>query len=75
MTLPWDAVYGGQLAVYGTRGMPAIATRAAGLHRGHGLDLSPMIARRVGCPMPPPSLPLFDGPAPPGIAVITDFAA
>jgi threonine dehydrogenase-like Zn-dependent dehydrogenase len=23
MALPWDAVYSGQLAIYGTRGMPA----------------------------------------------------
>ncbi len=76
MTLPWDAVYGGQLAVYGTRGMPAhrypslldflAATR---------LDLSPMIARRVGLSDALVELARFDAPAPPGIAVITDFAA
>jgi alcohol dehydrogenase len=76
MTLPWDAVYGGQLAVYGTRGMPAhrypslldflAATR---------LDLAPMIARRVGLSDASAELARFDAPAPPGIAVITDFAA
>ncbi|MCU4651736.1 alcohol dehydrogenase catalytic domain-containing protein [Roseibacterium sp. SDUM158016] len=76
MTLPWDAVYSGQLAIYGTRGMPA--------HRypslldflaATGLDLSPMIARRVRLSDASAELALFDGPAPPGVAVITDFAA
>ncbi|MEL7092921.1 MAG: alcohol dehydrogenase catalytic domain-containing protein [Pseudomonadota bacterium] len=76
MELPWDAVYSGQLAIYGTRGMPA--------HRypslldflaATGLDLSPMIARRVALSDVNTELALFDGPAPPGVAVITDFAA
>jgi alcohol dehydrogenase len=76
MRLPWDAVYAGQLAVYGTRGMPA--------HRypslldflaATGLDLSPLIARRVRLSDASAELALFDGPAPPGVAVITDFAA
>jgi alcohol dehydrogenase len=76
MTLPWDAVYSGQLAIYGTRGMPA--------HRypslldfitATGLDLSPMIARRVPLSRVSAELALFDHPAPPGVAVITDFTA
>jgi D-arabinose 1-dehydrogenase-like Zn-dependent alcohol dehydrogenase len=76
MTLPWDAVYGGQLAVYGTRGMPAHRYPALlDFLRATGLDLSPMIARRVGLSAASAELALFDGPAPPGIAVITDFAA
>jgi len=75
MELPWDVLYSGQLAIYGTRGMPA--------HRypslldfiaGTGLDLSPMIARRVALSDASAELALFDGPAPPGVAVITDFA-
>jgi D-arabinose 1-dehydrogenase-like Zn-dependent alcohol dehydrogenase len=75
MAMPWDAVYSGQLAIYGTRGMPA--------HRypslldfltATGLDLSPMIARRVRLSDASAELALFDGPAPPGVAVITDFA-
>ena len=76
MTLPWDAVYGGQLAVYGTRGMPAHRYPALlEFLQATGLDLSPMIARRVGLSDASAELALFDGPAPPGIAVITDFAA
>jgi threonine dehydrogenase-like Zn-dependent dehydrogenase len=76
MTLPWDAVYGGQLAVYGTRGMPAHRYPALlDFIAATGLDLSPMIARRVGLSDASAELALFDGPAPPGIAVITDFAA
>jgi threonine dehydrogenase-like Zn-dependent dehydrogenase len=39
------------------------------------LDLAPMIARRVGLSDASAELARFDAPAPPGIAVITDFAA
>ncbi|GAA5078633.1 alcohol dehydrogenase catalytic domain-containing protein [Roseibacterium beibuensis] len=76
MELPWDAVYSGQLAIYGTRGMPA--------HRypslldfitATDLDLSPMIARRVALSDATAELELFDRAAPPGVAVITDFTA
>lgn len=76
MTLPWDAVYSGQLAVYGTRGMPAHRYPALlDFLAATGLDLSPMIARRVPLSAVTEELRLFDGPAPPGVAVITDFAA
>lgn len=76
MALPWDAVYSGQLAVYGTRGMPAHRYPALlDFLAATGLDLSPMIARRVGLSDASAELALFDGPAPPGVAVITDFAA
>ncbi|MGP1356403.1 zinc-binding dehydrogenase, partial [Roseicyclus sp.] len=76
MALPWDAVYSGQLAIYGTRGMPAHRYPALlDFLAATGLDLSPMIARRVGLSDASAELALFDGPAPPGVAVITDFAA
>ncbi len=74
MPLPMDAVYSGQLALFGTRGMPA--------HRYPGLvslietgqvDLTPLIARRVGLSEASAELAAFDHPAPPGVAVITDF--
>ncbi|MCB2100590.1 MAG: alcohol dehydrogenase catalytic domain-containing protein [Rhodobacterales bacterium] len=74
MTLPMDAVYSGQLALYGTRGMPAwrypslLDLIAAGR-----VDLSPMIARRVPLSAATAELRAFDGPAPPGVAVITDL--
>ena len=74
--LPWDAVYAGQLAIYGTRGMPAHRFPALlSLIEGAGLDLSPLIARRVALSDVTAELARFDGPAPPGVAVITDFAS
>ena len=74
MPLPMDAVYAGQLALYGTRGMPAWRYPALlSLIAATGLDLSPLVARRVGLSDVSAELARFDGPAPPGIAVITDF--
>jgi D-arabinose 1-dehydrogenase-like Zn-dependent alcohol dehydrogenase len=74
--LPWDAVYSGQLAVFGTRGMPAWRYPALfDFLAATGLDLSPLIARRVRLSDASAELRAFDGPAPPGVAVITDFAA
>ncbi|NRA99275.1 MAG: alcohol dehydrogenase catalytic domain-containing protein [Rhodobacteraceae bacterium] len=76
MRLPWDAVYSGQLAIYGTRGMPAhrypslLSLMAAG-----AVDLSPIVARRVPLSAATEELAIFDGPAAPGIAVITDFTS
>jgi alcohol dehydrogenase len=76
MTLPWDVVYSGQLAVYGTRGMPAwrypplLDLVAAGR-----VDLSPMVTRRIALSQVTAELAAFDRPAPPGVAVVTDFAA
>ena len=72
--LPWDALYSGQLAVYGTRGMPAHRYPALlEFIAATGLDLSPMIARRVALSDVSAELALFDAAAPPGVAVITDF--
>lgn len=74
--LPWDAVYSGQLAIFGTRGMPAWRYPALfDFLKATGLDLSPLIARRVRLSDATAELRAFDGPAPPGVAVITDFAA
>ncbi|KPQ17586.1 MAG: alcohol dehydrogenase [Rhodobacteraceae bacterium HLUCCA09] len=76
MTLPWDAVCSGQLAVYGARGMPGHRFPALfSLIAARGVDLSPLIARRVALSDVTADLARFDGPAPPGVAVITDFAA
>lgn len=76
MALPWDAVYSGELAIYGTRGMPAHRFPALlSLIAARGVDLSPLIARRVALSDATAELARFDGPAPPGVAVITDFAA
>lgn len=74
MILPMDAVYSGQLAIYGTRGMPAHRYPSLlSLIEAGQVDLSPLIARRVGLSDASDELAAFDGPAPPGVAVITDF--
>ncbi|EEW23990.1 zinc-dependent alcohol dehydrogenase family protein [Rhodobacter ferrooxidans] len=74
MHLPMDAVYSGQLAIYGTRGMPGWRYPSLfGLIDGGHVDLSPLVARRVGLADASAELRAFDGPTPPGVAVITDF--
>ncbi|MDE3123547.1 MAG: zinc-binding dehydrogenase, partial [Paracoccaceae bacterium] len=76
MRLPMDAVYSGQLALYGTRGMPGWRYPSLfSLIAGGRLDLSPLIARRVPLSQASSELAAFDGPTPPGVAVITDFTA
>ncbi|MEM8577104.1 MAG: alcohol dehydrogenase catalytic domain-containing protein [Pseudomonadota bacterium] len=76
MELPWDSLYSGQLAIFGTRGMPAHRYPALlDFLAATGLDLSPMIARRVALSDASAELALFDTAAPPGMAVITDFTA
>jgi len=75
MTLPMDVLYSGQLALYGTRGMPAWRYPSLfSLIETGRLDLSPLIARRVALSDASAELAAFDRPAPPGVAVITDFA-
>lgn len=76
MTLPMDRLYSGQLTIMGTRGMPSwrypdLLNLIAGGH----VDLSPMVTRRVSLGAATQELRAFDGPAPPGVAVITDMAA
>ncbi|MEX5728513.1 D-arabinose 1-dehydrogenase-like Zn-dependent alcohol dehydrogenase [Rhodovulum iodosum] len=76
MEIPMDAVYSGQLAVFGTRGMAAwrYPSLLSLIDGGH-VDLTPLIARRVALSDASAELAAFDAPAPPGVAVITDFAA
>jgi hypothetical protein len=75
MALPWDAVYSGQLAIYGTRGMPAhrYPSLAGFPDRDGARPFADDRAPR-GLSDASAELALFDGPAPPGVAVITDFA-
>lgn len=76
MALPMDAVYSGQLAIYGTRGMPAHRYPSLiSLIEGGHVDLSPLITRRISLSEASAELAAFDAPAPPGVAVITDFTA
>ncbi len=71
-----NTVYVGNLALFGTRGMPAhrypsLLSLIAGGH----VDLTPLIAREIALSETSRELAAFDGPTPPGVAVITDFAA
>ena len=69
-----NAVYMGNLALFGTRGMPShrypsLLSLIAGGH----VDLSPIVAREVPLQNVSAELAAFNGPTPPGVAVITDF--
>ena len=74
MRLPMDAVYSGQLAFFGTRGMPAWRYPSLlSLIEGGLVDLSPLVTRQIRLSDATRELAAFDAPAPPGVAVITDF--
>ena len=75
MEIDMNAVYMKQLAVYGTRGMPAwkYPSLLDMITRGV-VDMTPLIARTVPLSGASAELRAFDGPMPPGVAVIDDFA-
>ncbi|PRY21502.1 alcohol dehydrogenase [Aliiruegeria haliotis] len=76
MPIPMDAVYAGQLALFGTRGMPSWRYPSLlNLIEARGLDLSPLVSRRVRLSDASTELAAFDGPAAPGVAVITDLSS
>jgi alcohol dehydrogenase len=76
MEVDMSAVYQGNLALYGTRGMPAHKYPSLlSLITSGKVDVAPMIAREVGLSDVSAELAAFDGPTPPGVAVVTDFAA
>lgn len=70
-----NAVYMKQLAVYGTRGMPAwkYPSLLDMIERGV-VDVSPLVARVVPLSGASAELRAFDAPMPPGVAVIGDFS-
>ncbi|MCH8465911.1 MAG: zinc-dependent alcohol dehydrogenase family protein [Roseinatronobacter sp.] len=76
MEIDMAAIYEKNLAFYCTRGMPAhkypslLNMIAAGM-----VDFTPMIAREVGLSQAGAELAAFNGPMPPGVEVISDFAA
>jgi alcohol dehydrogenase len=71
-----NAVYNGNLALYGTRGMPAHRYPSLlSLIAGGQVDLSPLIAREIGLDGISAELAAFNGPMPPGVAVISQFGA
>ncbi len=74
MEIDMSAVYQKNLALFGTRGMPShrypslLGMIDAGL-----VDFTPMIGREVALSRAGAELARFDGPAAPGVAVISDF--
>ena len=76
MPIPMDAVYSGQLALFGPRGMPAWRYPSLLTLISSGkVDLSPLVTRRIALSEASNELAAFNGPTPPGVAVITDFAS
>ena len=67
-------IYMGNLALFGTRGMPShrYPSLLSLIKAGH-VDLSPIVAREVGLSDVSAELAAFNGPTPPGVAVVTDF--
>lgn len=68
------AVYMGSLALFGTRGMPAwrYPSLLSLIEIGR-LDIRPIVAREIALTGVSAELAAFDGPTPPGVAVVTDF--
>ena len=71
-----QTVYGQNLALFGTRGIPSwrYPSLLAMIESG-AVDLDVMIAREVGLSDVSAELAMFNGPTPPGVAVITDLMA
>lgn len=74
MNLNMNAVYFKQLALYGTRGMPAwrYPSLLTLIETGR-VDVRPIVARTVPLSAASAELRAFNGPMPPGVAVITDL--
>lgn len=74
MEVNMSAVYLKNLALYGTRGMPAwkYPTLLSFIERGE-VDLSPLVARDIPLSGASAELHAMNGPTAPGTAVITDF--
>lgn len=76
MTVNMNAVYMKQLALFGTRGMPAWRYPSLlSLIETGKVDVRPIVARQVPLSQASAELRAFDGPMPPGVAVITDLQA
>lgn len=76
MEVNMNAVYMKQLALFGSRGMPSWRYPSLlSLIEAGRVDVSPIVARTVALSGASAELRAFDGPMPPGVAVIDDFAA
>ncbi|MEL7026849.1 MAG: zinc-dependent alcohol dehydrogenase family protein [Pseudomonadota bacterium] len=74
MNINMNAVYMKNLALFGTRGMPAwkYPSLLSMIERG-AVDISPMVAREVALSDASDELRAMNGPTSPGTAVITNF--
>ena len=74
MQINMNAVYMKQLALFGTRGMPAwrYPSLLSLIETGR-VDVRPIVARHVGLSQASAELRAFDAPMPPGVSVITDL--
>ena len=64
-----------QLSVFGSRGMPSWRYPALlTLIEMGRVDVAPIVARHVALSRASEELRAFNGPMPPGVAVITDLA-
>ncbi len=76
MEIDMNAVYMKNLALYGTRGMPAHRYPSLlGLITSGRVDVTPMIGREIGLSGISAELRAMNGPTPPGVAVVTEFRA
>ena len=75
MNINMNAVYMKNLALYGTRGMPAwkYPSLLALIERG-SVDLNPMVAKEIVLSGASAELKAMNGPTSPGTSVITDFS-
>ncbi|MGY6708068.1 MAG: zinc-dependent alcohol dehydrogenase family protein [Rhizobiaceae bacterium] len=74
MQINMNTVYMRNLALYGTRGMPAWRYPSLlGLIETGRVDVTPLIAREIPLSGASVELFAFNGPTPPGVAVIGDF--
>ena len=69
-----SAVYMKNLALFGTRGMPSwrYPSLLALIESGR-VDMTPLIAREIPLSGASAELRAFNGPTPPGVAVISNF--
>ncbi|QQA41357.1 zinc-binding dehydrogenase [Pelagovum pacificum] len=74
MEIDLNGVFMKNLALYGSKGMPAHRyPELFSLIAGGSVDLSVMIGRRIGLSQVSDELAAMNGPTPPGVAVVTDM--
>ena len=75
MEIDMSLVYARNLALFGTRGMPAWKfPQLLGLIEAGRVDVTPILGREIALSGVSAALGAMDGPTPPGVDVVTDFA-